>query len=175
MKFINRRGQTTLYVIIAIVIVVVGIIIFSLRGSITRENVPSFAEPVENSFLSCIQDKTEVGIKILESKGGYMTNPVYHAGTLYQPFSSELDLFGVTIPYWYYFKGSNLVHTQIPEISMMENQLRDYLQESLADCNFQSYIEQGYGLSLGEIVVTTKISDQYVDVEVKRDVSVSKD
>lgn len=171
----NKKAQVTIYVIVAIVIVVAGVIIFSLRGNFSKNSVPSFVEPIENSFLTCIQDEAQTGISIIESKGGYLENPKFVAGSVYQPFSSELDFGGEGIPYWFYLKSSNLESVQVPTKADMESSLENYLEGAILNCNFREYTNQGYGISLGEPKVNVAISDNYVDVEVKRDLTVSKD
>lgn len=171
----NKKGQTTVFVIIGIVILIGGILFFVLKDNFKSEPLPSFAEPIEFSFSSCIEEKINSGIKILQTKGGYITNPPFNPGSIYQPFSSELDFVGVEIPYWHYIKGSNIESTQIPTKENMKTQLEKYISSSVMDCGFFEFRNQGYFIDFTEPQVEVLISDDYIDARIKSDLVVSKD
>ncbi len=171
--FKGKKGQVTIFVILAIIIVVVGLSIFLFRGRIVAQEVPENIVPIQTAFLNCIEGGTLTGISILESKGGYIENPDFVAGSNYMPFSSELDFLGVEIPYWYYITGNNIQVEQIPSLEDMNFQLESYLEDKLVNCNFEVYRNQGYDIEIGDPLVETKINGQSVEVEVDMDLTVS--
>ena len=95
----NNKGQVTIFIIIAIVLVVGIVAFFVYRGSITTLIIPSNIEPVYTSFLVCLEDYSLIGIDTLESQGGYIEIPAFEPGSAYFPFSSQLNFLGNPIPY----------------------------------------------------------------------------
>ena len=168
----GKKGQVTIFVILAIVIVVLGVLVFLFRDRIVTEEVPANIQPIQTSFLSCIEEGTLTGISILESKGGYIENPDFIPGSAYMPFSSELDFLGVQIPYWYYISGNNIEVEQVPSLDEMEDQLGSYLEDKLLNCNFDFYRDQGYEIEFEESEVSVDIRNNNVQVDVNTDLSV---
>ena len=162
----NNRGQITVFIIIAIFIVVAGGIFFVFKDSIITEKIPSEFRPMEASFLSCIEEHTLTGISVLQSRGGNMNPLEFVPGSRYMPFSSEMDFFGLEVPYWHYISGNNIDKEQVPSIEYMEEQLSSYLEEKIFTCSFESYREQGYSFNLEEPSVEVSIKDEIVSVDV---------
>jgi hypothetical protein len=173
--FKEKKGQVTIFIILAIVLVVVALSIFFFRGKISTKEIPSSLEPIQTNFLNCIERGTLAGISILESKGGYIENPSFVSGSVYMPFSSELDFLGTQIPYWYYITGNNIEVEQIPSLQDMEGQLESYLEQKLINCNFEEYLSQGYSIDFGNPEVKANIRDEQVFVEVNADLNVGFD
>ena len=60
---LNKRGQLTVFIIIAIVIVAAIIIYFAVKSSVIEVvRLPASLEPAYSSFLFCFDDNTRVGI-----------------------------------------------------------------------------------------------------------------
>lgn len=140
----NKRGQVTIFIIIAIIIVGVVAGFFLLRGNLGVTNVPASIQPVYNSFLSCLEDKTKTGIDILESQGGYIQLPAVEPGSRYMPFSSQLNFLGNPIPYWYYVSGNNVQKEQVPSQQDMEKSLGDFINDKIRECNYENYYNEGF-------------------------------
>ena len=104
----NNKGQLTIFILIAIFIVAGIGIFFTLRESPVFAQIPASIEPVYNTFLSCLDRETSIGIDVLESQAGYIELPDFQPGSDYMPFSSQLDFLGNPIPYWYYVSGNNI-------------------------------------------------------------------
>jgi hypothetical protein len=155
----NKKGQLTIFIILAILIVAVvaGFLIF--RGNFGFSTMDRDFQPIYNNFLGCIEEEIDNGILILETHGGYIESPEFQPGSLAFPFSSELDFVGVDIPYWYYVSGGGVQKTQIPSVSDMESQLEEFVLQRIEFCNFESFYERGYTLKLGE--------DPKADVKIK--------
>ena len=170
----KKKGQVTLFVIVAIFIVVAGIGIYFLSGNSFKKSVPQEFSPVNTQFTSCLQHYTEQGISILESKGGYIENPTYSAPSIYEPFSSQLYFAGINIPYWHYLSAQGESKTQVPTLNEMENSLAKYLDDNIKNCYMQNLRDQGYGVSMGEPTTEVSISKNYVDVSMKMDLDLTK-
>lgn len=134
----NKRSQVTIFVIVAIIIVVGIIAYFVLRKPVT-EGVPQNAKPVYDAYLSCLQDEAKQGISLMGEQAGWINPPEFVPGSGYMPFSSQLDFFGQPIPYWLYVSGNNVLKEQVPSRKMMEKQLQDYIASRVNLCNFDSF------------------------------------
>lgn len=170
----NRGGQVTIFIIIAIILVASVAAYFIFRGNLFQGAVPSSVEPVYNSFLSCVEEKVYTGVDILESQGGYIELPDFEAGSDYMPFSSQLNLLGNPIPYWYYVSGNNIEREQVPSRASMEEQLGKFIDDKITDCKFDDYYEQGFEISRGEPDARVSIENNDVEVNLIMDLSISK-
>ncbi len=170
----NRRGQTTVFIIIAIIIVaaVVGYLIFKDRLSISK--LPSDMQPIYTSFLSCIEEYTLSGAAVLEGQGGYIDLPEFEAGSEYMPFSSQLNFLGTSIPYWYYVSGNNVEGEQVPSKRKMEKDLQNFIDEKISSCSFETYYDAGYAIDLGEPKARADINDNSIGITLRMDMTIEK-
>ena len=170
----KRKGQVTIFIIVAIVIVAGILAYFMLSGKIGKKALPQELAPVYSYFLSCIEDETKNAVNIIDSQGGYIELPIFEPGSSYMPFSSQLDFLGQAVPYWYYISGNGIVKQQVPSKSLMEQQLENYLEDKIDRCNFKTFEEQGFRVGLGEdISVDARISDTKIDVSASVPLSIS--
>lgn len=169
----TKKGQITIFVIVAIIVVVIGVAYFAFRDVITQDTLPASIDPVQLAVLGCIEDRVEMGISILSSSGGYITLPEFSAGSRYQPFSSYLDFAGTDIPYWFYMSASNFARTQVPTVSSMELDLERFLNEQMESCYLEEFRDSGYTIDVGPIDSTIQIERNYVDAVVSMDVTVA--
>ena len=169
-----KRGQVTVFAIIAILIVGSVIAYLILRGGIT-ELKPSVKESsAAQYFTGCIEDTLREGIAILEERGGYIYSPSFQAGNEYSPTGSHLAFLGSSIPYWYYVSGSSIVKEQIPSLSGMEQQLSRYLKEEMR-CDLSSFTNKGEIVDLQDVEYDVNIGDGSVDVKGAGDLIVYTD
>jgi len=170
----GKKGQVTIFIIVALVLVILVGSYFIFKDKIVQNTVPENFQRIENSFLSCAETQISEGILTLEVQGGYLYLPERQLGSMYSPFSSYLDFMGIDIPYWYYLSGANLPKEQVPTMNMMEKDLEKFLQQSLLTCSFDSYIEEGYSISKSEPEVHVNIQDNVVKVNVDMDIDALK-
>ena len=163
----KKRGQVTIFIIIAIVIIGGAVVFYSYRDSIIGEKIPVSIEPVYNNFLFCLENKVLTGIDILESQGGYISLPDFEPGSKYMPFSSQLNFLGNPVPYWYYVSGNNIQKEQVPSKNEMENQLEDFIEEKINKCVFDEYYEHGFEINQGVPEASVNIGKEKVDVSLK--------
>ena len=173
-KFENKQAQVTIFVIVAIILVAIVAGFFVFRDSFIGEKIPSDVEPIYNDFLICLEEKTLTGIDVLESQAGYIYLPDFEPGSLYMPFSSQLDFLGNQIPYWYYVSGNNIQKEQVPSKENMELQLAEFVEEKISNCIFEKYYEQGFEIKFGESQVKINVKENEVEVDLEMDFAISK-
>jgi hypothetical protein len=170
----SRKGQVTVFIIIAILIFAGIIAYFTLRSSLTTIDIPANIEPAYTTFLNCLEDDTSTGIRTIESQGGYIFLPEFEPGSQYMPFSSQLNFLGNPIPYWYYVSGNNIQKEQVPTKNEMEDQLGEFIETRISDCNLRTYYAQGFEISLGEPEASSTITDNEVEVDLDMNLNLAK-
>jgi len=169
-----KKGQITIFIIIAIIIVAAIVAIVIFRGKIFQPAIPSELAPVYTSFSECVKQKLKNGIAIAGSQGGYIEPPEFEPGSEYAPFSSQLDFFGFPVPYWYYVSENNIIKEQVPTKSEIEKQLGNYIENELAYCDFSNFYEEGYVIEKNNPNVDVSISDNTIKANVKMSLTVTK-
>lgn len=157
----SKKGQVTIFIILAIIIVVGIILYFSLDISFGN-SVPTDMRPVYDYYISCLQNEAESGISILGEQGGYIKVPDFEAGSSYAPFSSQLSFFGQPVPYWMYLSGNNILKEQVPSKKFMESELNDFMSEKLQSCDFSEFEAAGFDVYVEPGNVSTTIRDEEV-------------
>jgi hypothetical protein len=170
----KKRGQVTIFIIIAIIIVGIIAGYFIFKNQIVNIGVPADIQPVYTTFLSCLEEKTLTGISVLESQGGYIELPEFEQGSDYMPFSSQLNFLGNPIPYWYYVSGNNFEKEQVPTKTGMENQLENFINEKIRNCVFDSYYEQGFEILQGDPKASVLIRNNDIVVNLNMNLNVKK-
>ena len=170
----SKRGQVTIFVIVAILIVAAVALYFTFRGDLTQNELPVSIEPVYNYFLACIEENTLTGIAILESQAGYIELPDFEPGNSFMPFSSQLDFLGNPVPYWYYVSGNNLQKEQVPSENDMEEHLADFVKQEMINCRFDDFYDEGFSVSFEEPRVNIEINPNSVDVSIEMNLNLSK-
>jgi len=66
----QRRGQVTLFIIIAIVIVAAVVIFFAVRGDFGAGGVSAELSPVFDYYQSCIEAETRTAVQLAGMGGG---------------------------------------------------------------------------------------------------------
>jgi hypothetical protein len=169
----NKKGQVTVFVILAVVIIALVVLFFMFRGSLGFDGVPKEFQNVYDFYLSCIDVETKLGANLLGQQAGYIESPEFEPGSVYMPFSSQLDFLGNPVPYWYYVSGNGLQKEQMPSKEDMEMQLDMFLEEQLAGCDFSSFVDDGYVIEVGrEVEVETRIKDNEIEVNVLQDLNI---
>ncbi|MBS3099882.1 hypothetical protein J4463_01560 [Candidatus Pacearchaeota archaeon] len=169
-----KRGQITLFVIIAIVLVAAVVAVFLLRDKLFPGSAQSEFDGVYTLFDSCVESSTIQATKIAGSQAGYIEVPDFSPGSSYAPFSSQLDFLGNPVPYWYYVSGNGVIKEQVPSKSVIENQFSDFIQTEIIKCDFSNLRKQGFIINSDTPEVKTKIYDERVVVSISMALSASK-
>jgi len=135
-----RKGQITLYVIIAILIVSsIGFIVYTQREALSKkaESVPESIKPIDFFISSCVEKTAEDAMFFIGQQGGY-----------YVPASNSAG----SVAYYFYNNQS-----YVPKEETIEQQLAFYMNDNLGSCiaNFSNFTN--YDISYGEINSTAKI------------------
>ncbi len=170
----NKRGQVTIFIIAAIILVAAVVLFFTFRETLSVVKIPANIEPVYTSFLTCLEENILTGIDVLESQGGYISLPEFEPGSRYMPFSSQLNFAGSAIPYWYYVSGNNIQREQVPSKTEMESQLAEFIEDNARDCIFGEYYKQGFEINQGEPRVRVNIKENNVDVSLDMDLDIER-
>lgn len=168
----SRRGQTAVYIIIAIVIVVAGVLLFIFRDSIGGEQIsPELMPPLEY-YQTCIEAEARTAIDLAGIQGGRVALTDYYPGSEYAPFSSHLNFFGSPVQYWYYVSGNGVIKEDVPSKEEMEREIADYIEEGLANCNMERFYRDGFEVGMGEPIVTVEVGAEEVSVDVDAPITV---
>ena len=152
---INKRGQLTIFVIIAILIVGMILLFFIIREGILQNPLAVESKEVYNFVQNCIEQE---GIEIIYDigrNGGYS-------------FPSEFST-GLGTPF-YYHDGKNYM----PSEEQVENEISLYLDKILFFCtkNFVDFID--LNIDQREVKTKTEIRDEEVILNVNYPISISK-
>ena len=171
----KRKGQVTIFIILA-VLIIGGIVAYFLLRSSEASSLPKNMQPVYDYYKSCLQRHTEQGIALLGEQAGYIyvDKLGFVPGSSYMPFSSQLDFFGQPVPYWMYVSGNNILAKQKPTLTSMQTELEQYVEDNFDNCDFSDFYSQGYDISFADsATVDVKINDGSVDVSVNAPFKIS--
>jgi len=153
-KKMEKRGQVTIFIIIAIVIIVAGFLVFmfypQLRGGFTSEtdNINVFVE-------ECIRDSGINVIYEVGKTGGYFFIPELSTST--------------GIPY-YYHGGKNYM----PSKEEIETQISFYISQKLFFCTKNFVDFKDFEIISGDIKIKTRIFDNKVILDVEYPLRIKK-
>lgn len=170
----NKRGQVTIFIILALVIVVLVGGYFVLKNIAKSKSVPETVSPIQISVLSCLEEATNTGISLVETTGGYIDLPPFEAGSRYQPFSSQLTFAGVEVPYWYYMSGSNFPREKVPSKEFIEKEIGNFIEERIFTCNLDKYVDEGYIIFRGDPKAEVIINEGEVKVNLEMELAIEK-
>jgi hypothetical protein len=166
-RVMRKRGQMTIFVIVAILIVAVGILIYFFRSDI---GVLISGEIVPNTFLGeCIESTVDDGINLLSEQGGYADPEgfVLYGGKKikYLCYNSE------------YYQTCLVQQPLILE--HFENELADMVSARADVCVVelkQAFESKGYSVSGVEVAETTvEIVPGKIRVNIDAPMTVTKD
>ncbi len=160
MKRGDFKAQTTIFIILAVILlVVVGIVVFvqSNREGGGPKIFKSQINQIKDAIVQCSEDNAREGIKRIGIQGGYYNKP-QHAE----------DLGWAFIPY-YYYKGNILV----PNKTVIENEISDYVDDNVVYC-LQSIPAVDYRLEYEKPTTKSSISPGKIKLVVNLPVAIIK-
>ena len=129
----NKKGQITIFVIIAIVIIAVVALYFVFRSDIPT-SIPGFTARTRdnpNALLkTCLEDKIEKGVELIGTHGGYIENPFNRTFKFIEE-SQSYDLSFLCYTREYYVP---CVNQQPGLLNHLENELSAYVSDDVKDC-----------------------------------------
>lgn len=165
----GKRGQVTIFVIIAVLLVVgVGVIvILSTKGA--DIGVDKNIQPVVDYATNCISESVKTGAEILGEQGGYIELPDFNRGSAQFPTGSQLNFLGTPVAHWHYISGNGISNEQIPTKQEMQKQLGSFVAERISACDFSEFRKKGYGIDINPNKFSASISDS--DISFNADVN----
>ncbi len=156
LKIMNKKGQVTLFVIIAIIFIGGVALFFIFREGIEKKDV--FTPEIENvkSFVEeCVREVGEEAVYFIGVGGGYFFPP--------ELATSE------GIPY-YYIDGGN----KMPSKENVEKEISSYVDRSLISCtkNFEDFKE--LNIEQKTIKTKAKIDNEIITLSIISPISVTK-
>lgn len=156
---VNKRGQVTLFIILAIVIVALALLLFFLlRNSSSNRNLSNEEIEVQTFTTDCLENSLEKGLRYVSLQGGFyeLTEP----RTNYNLLNTK----------YYYFKGQ----IYIPEENEIEKQISYYLNDNLKDClNYSSFEKRGIFVENSGILTSANFENEKVNAELNTDIKIT--
>ncbi|MFH1850615.1 MAG: hypothetical protein ABH879_10650 [archaeon] len=169
----GKRGQITVFIIIAIVILFASALFFYLRGEMEAEplaaTVPQELMPVKNYVEECLTEITKDAVNLAGQQGGHVYLDEFDLVTpLIEPSVADvvsLDGGSSNIPYWFHQQADGIDRTAIPRIhktfdddNSVEDQLGMYVEENIDSCldfsSFSGMTIEPNGFPEAEVTIT---------------------
>ncbi|MCA9487987.1 MAG: hypothetical protein KC516_03430 [Nanoarchaeota archaeon] len=145
----NKRGQVTIFIIIALVIVVIGILIYLFWPKLNISSEFDAKNP-ELFIKSCVKDDLEDAVNLVSAQGGSIEPDFYY---LYE--DERLEYLCYTPEY------STVCAIQQPFLrSHIEEELTSYIEPYVSDCFdnlVEKYKDKGYSVQLEKGDVNTTL------------------
>lgn len=149
----KKRGQVTIFIIIAIVLVASVVLFFAFKDKLGIFSPKS--DPVYLYVENCIRETGEDAIHFITQNGGY----------LFPPTLSTSD----GIPYYY---SNDRDYT--PTKERIEEEISDYIKNTLSYCTNEFTNFQDLNISEGEVKAETIIEDNNLILSVKYPITIEK-
>ncbi len=158
----KKRGQVTVFIIIALILLILGgILVYTHKKNTEIKPTTLHHElmPVSNLIGSCLASEAGDAVKILGMQSGYL----YIPDNIKNNPGRYLKFAGFTLPYWYYDSESHM-----PDKSFIEKQISAYVDKNINKClnNFSS-LKMFDVKVLGKPEVETKINDNNLVIILK--------
>ncbi len=114
----NKKGQITLFIIIAVVIVAVILLIIFLQKIPKKELLEADVAKIKSYLSDCLELKTKESILVIAKQGSYYIMP-----------DESIEFLTESVPY-YWLENKSLV----PSIETVEQELASYIKESFSEC-----------------------------------------
>lgn len=169
----DKKAQLTIFVIIGILILATTFGYVLLKNNKRKVIIPEEFRPVEDRFISCLENVLENSVSLAEEQGGYINLPKFEAASIYEPTSNMLDFFGTAVPFWYYASGNGIIKEQLPSKEKIEKDLTQFTEENFY-CDFSDLREKGFSIDLDNLkILNTKIEKNKITQDVSADLKIS--
>tara|TARA_Y100000310_G_C20567256_1_gene756147 strand:- start:226 stop:1005 length:780 start_codon:yes stop_codon:yes gene_type:complete len=133
----EKKGQLTIFIIVAVVIVAAILLFLLFRSSVLPDIVGGKEDTNPQAFLdSCLGDKLKETVELISHQGGYTSNPLNRTFK----FEDEKDYVDVSYLCYnqnYYYPCIN----QEPVlITHLKDEIKDYLKNDVQTC-FNDFVE----------------------------------
>ena len=166
----EKKGQTTIFVILGIVIVAVALLLIFLRGQfffgpVTREKLQDRFNSITDHVQGCIEKIAPDYIQRIGSQGGHLKTP---DGTYRLMQDVSISYLCYNIP------GKPICANRMLTLHDMEQELNDAIGQGLKTCLNLGKFKSGVDLKVGTMNVDTVIGDYDTLVRVNLPIVLSK-
>jgi len=156
----KKRGQVTIFIIVAIILVSIGILFFVFKDNLNVGENSLEIEPIQNQVQYCLDRTSEEGINYVALHGGYYNIP------------KEIKMSYITYEAPYYYINSVV---NIPSIVRIENEIENYIIDNLKYCiNYSLFEEQGFVINEGNLSASVYIREDKINVKITYPLSIKK-
>ncbi len=167
MQNLGKRGQMTIWIIVAIVIVAIMMLFLFFRGEIIPKVGEKIEENPKNYIASCVKENVNDAVEIMLPQGGFIS-----------PKHTKL-YDDIKIDYLCY--NSQYYDSCISEhpilLQEMEEEIHEYIGQKIEQC-FQDYkSEQEKNdiiINLGNMEIDVELEQEIVNVKINREVTIIK-
>jgi len=170
----RKRGQTTVFIIIGVVIVVGIVLFFILKGDASEPREPT-DEDITNPqqyMKTCIEDNVRGTIQLLENNGGYLDNP------LNITFQFDGEPYH-DVPYLCYTNTDNYCTIQdFSIISGMKNRIKNNIESRINNCwdsLIQNYRNKGYSVAQEFNEFNLNLNEKGLKIKINSSLTATKD
>jgi len=161
-----KRGQTTIFIILAIVVAIITIVLFSQNQiSFINPEIKVQVDNVKNQINNCFDDSILKSLEIIGLHGGYYEKP---STKVYEGNRTLSDLNHEFITY-YYYEGQIIP----PSTIIVEAELSKALNDNLQVCF--SLIETDLSFDYDNLKVKTELKEKEILFDIGLKVTVSSD
>lgn len=163
--FADSKSQITLFIVMALVIIIAGIIYFSYQEQLApkQEIVATEAAPIKSFVDNCIKIAAEDGLERIGLSGGYIQLP---PGIDENPkaYLSNLPQSGFKMPYWWHDGIKS-----VPPEDFIKDQLKNHIRNGLAACinNFEPFENKFDINTLKDPWIAINFDDEDTTIEMK--------
>jgi hypothetical protein len=153
----DKKGQLTIFIIIAIIIVAIIISFFLIKNSKSLGKTGNFGNDVNVYIQDCLKSSSEETIMNIGLRGGYY----------------EIQEYSTQLGFTYYYDKNNNFH--FPTLKVLENETSFYIEKELINCigNFSNF--KNYDLiNYTKIATSSTIYEDQVKIEVIFPIIISK-
>ena len=149
------KGQVTIFIIVAVLIIAIVILFFSFRGKIQKEN-PETAQ-IQNFVQECLDETSEFAVFDIAEKGGY-EDPSKISSTVV--FNTP-----------YYLKDNKIL---MPSREKIQEEISKYVVKQMDFCIDEFALFPGYNIAEGKIIAESKIEPERVLVDINYPLTIIK-
>ncbi|VVB82136.1 Uncharacterised protein [uncultured archaeon] len=170
---INKKGQVTIFIIIAVIMVGTIVTFFVLRSGVVPQ-IGGQQEKSPSSFLqTCLENKIAETTKLISSQGGYLSN------SLNKTFKFTGATSYVGISYLCYTNGYYVpcINQQPMLISHLKKEVKDHISKDVKNCFDAlgtSLTQQGYTVDSKYSGFDVELTDGRIKVPIDGKITLSK-
>ena len=166
-KMRNKKGQITIFIIIAVLLVAVIALFFVIAGKSPIDVIkPSMPNPQEN-IEKCVKDSTLEAVAIMMPQAGYISPENYK---LYN--NNKVQYLCYTNKFYY-----PCINQEPMYIQHLEEEIKNYIKPKIETCFYnlkRTYQERNYVVEVGAGDININLVQKQIEVDVNKGLKISK-